>query len=197
MEYNVVWLSSIFPSRFTLPSSLPRMTITGVACSFLSASFKREQREDWVMRWTDHVPARCVMAVTLRHTHSCSGSLLCLWVSGTVFLPWSSRHREGGLSCWVRSCPLCFYHLSLLWKGQRSCKLSSKHPIFVLWFLELLSPNFPSAMYDHSSNSWALATPDSVASLNGWETCYNYFLLKDSRKSFIQHITMYWAPIMC
>lgn len=60
-----------------------------------------------------------------------------------------------------------FTTYTILEKGNVLGKLSSKYPIFVLWFLELTSPNFPSAMYDHSFNSWALATPDSVASLNG------------------------------
>lgn len=202
MEYNVVWLSSIFPSRFTLYSFLPRMTITGVACSFLPASFTREQREDWVMRWTDHLPARCVMAVTptSTHTHTCSGSLLCLW--SQVLFSFPDLLGTERMVCLAGLGPTIFFFLpslkgAILEKGNVLGKLSSKYPIFVLWFLELRSSNFPSAMYDHSSNSWALATPDSVASLNGWETCYNYFLLKDSRKSFIQHITMYWTPIMC
>lgn len=118
MEYNVVWLSSIFPSRFTLYSFLPRMTITGVACSFLPASFTREQREDWVMRWTDHLPARCVMAVTptSTHTHTCSGSLLCLW--SQVLFSFPDLLGTERMVCLAGLGPTIFFFFYHPWKGQ-------------------------------------------------------------------------------
>lgn len=136
MEYNVVWLSSIFPSRFTLYSFLPRMTITGVACSFLPASFTREQREDWVMRWTDPLPARCGMAVTptSTHTHTCSGSLLCLW--SQVLLSFPDLLGTERMVCLAGLGPTIFVFTILErgnpWKGQCS------------WLALLKVPNFRS-----------------------------------------------------
>lgn len=137
MEYNVVWLSSIFPSRFTLYSFLPRMTITGVACSFLPASFTREQREDWVMRWTDPLPARCGMAVTPTSTHTHTHAQEAFFVSGLryCFLSltfWAQR----GWSVLLGLGPTIFVFTILErgnpWKGQCS------------WLALLKVPNFRS-----------------------------------------------------